>query len=233
MVTTTRVDFSKVIYTAVLICLAVIIAYPVYAKEATPSTTRKEKVQERIETRKEDIKQRAEAVKEKVETRVTAMKEKIATREATLKARLAAFKDKRKAEIAERVNTNLNKINQNQTDQMLKHLDRMSELLNKLEARVNSGSPDIKDATAAKQAISDSKAKIAAAIEAVKAQAGIDYTLTVTSESKVKAEAQAMREKLRTDLQTVKKQVIDAKQSVSNAIRVAKAQAKEATTSGQ
>ena len=30
--------------------------------------------------------------------------------------------DKRKAEIAQRVNTNLNRINQNQTTQMLKHL---------------------------------------------------------------------------------------------------------------
>lgn len=232
------VRFNVLRSIAILICIASIatLIKPILAKEASsPATTRREAVKEKIDTRKAAIQQKIETRKENVENKITAMKEKIATREAALKAKLAAFKDKRKAEIAERVNTNLNKINKNQTDQMLKHLERMSELLDKLETRVNSGSPDVKDQTVAKAAIADSKAKIAAATAVVEAQAQKDYTITITSESKVRADAQKMRDQLRTDLQAVKQQVIDAKQSVSNAIRTAKSGAmiKEGTASGQ
>lgn len=167
-----------------------------------------------------------------------ARKEGVASKAAALKTRFDAFKDKRKAQIAERVNTNLNRINQNQTDQMKKHLEKMSALLDKLEARVNSGSPDVKNPTLAKTAIADARAKIAAATTAVDSQSQKDYTITVTTESKIRADVQAMRDQLKNDLQAVRKQVIDAKQSVSNAVRVAKSgkvatpSAKEGTASG-
>lgn len=170
--------------------------------------------------------------KDATQTAVT-RKEKVASREAAMKTKLQAFKDKRKAEAAARINTKLNNINAKQTAGMLKHLGKMSALLDKLKARVNSGSPDIKDPAAAKAAIADSRAKIASATAAVKTQAANDYTITVTSESKIKADAQAQREKLHADLKAVRQQVIAAKQSVANAIRVAKGLRKEATQSGQ
>ena len=114
-------------------------------------------------------------------------------------------------------------------------LEKMSELLDKLEARVNSVGPDVKDPVVAKAAIADSRAKIAAATATVTAQSEKDYTLTITTESKVKADAQKMRDQLRADLQTTRQLVIDAKQSVANAIRNAKSSAgmKEGTASGQ
>lgn len=172
--------------TAILIfsCLLIFAAYPVLAKDATtPATLRKEKVMEKIETRKE----------------------KMASREAALKAKLEKFKDKKKAEVADRVNTNLNEINQKQTEQMLKHLDKMSALLTKLGS---SGS-----------SISDAKTAIASASAAARAQAEKDYTITITAESAVKKDAQKVRDALHTDLRNVRKQVIAAKQAVANAIR--------------
>lgn len=219
-----RLNILKTI--AVLVCLVafVLLLPPVFAQDATSSTTRKEKVQQRIDTKKE-----------KVETRVTAMREKMATREAALKTKLGAFRDKKKAEAAERVNTNLNRINQNQTEQMQKHLDKMSALLDKLEARVNQTTSDIKDPAAAKAAIGEARTTIATTSAAVSAQAEKDYTLQVTTESRVKAEAQAKRDQLHKDLQETRKLVIDAKQSVANAVRVAKSgkAMKEGTPSGQ
>lgn len=196
-----------------------------FAEVATaPGTTRINKNQERLDTRKVNIAQRVEV-----------MKEQVASRAANLKAKLNAFKDKKKAATAERVNVNLNRINQNQTDQMLKHLGQMSGILDKLETRVNSATPDIKNPAVAKTAIVASRTSIASATAAVKAQAAKDYTITVTSESTVKKDAEASRNKLRTDLLDVRKQVIAAKQSVSNAIRVAKSgQAeKEGSASGK
>lgn len=186
-----------------------------FAEDATSSTTRKEKVTQR----KEDI------------------REKAASREAALKAKLQTFKDKQKATIAEKVNTNLNKINQKMASEMLKHLTRMSEILVKLETRVNAKTPDIKDVSSAKEAIASASAAINSAKEAVGAQSEKDYTIIVTSEGKIRQDAQNMRKQLHTDLQALRKLVVDAKQEVSNAIRVAKSVKvevpKEGTTSGQ
>ena len=220
----------------ILFCAFLILSYPVWAEDATSSTTRKDKVQERIETRKENIKDRVETRKDVVAGRIDERKAAMASREAALKARLDAFKDKRKAQATERVSTNLNKINEKHTQMMLKFLTRASEILTKLENRVNQATPDIKDMTAAKDAIASAKAAIASATEAVNLQAAKDYTITVTSEGRVKDDAQASRKQLHEDLLVVRRQVIAAKQAVSNAIRVAKSgkvERGEATQSGQ
>lgn len=173
----------------------------------------------------------------KVKAGLVREREKIASREAALKAKLQAFRDQRKAQVAERVNETLNKINQNQTGQMLRFLDKVTSILDKLQARVDQNSPDIKDPATAKAAIADARTKIASAEAAVKEQAQNDYTISITSEGTVKKDAQAAREKLHTDLLSVRKLVIEAKQAVANAIRVTKSgssiQPKEATESGQ
>lgn len=168
-----------------------------------------------------------------VETQIENMREKIASREAVLRAKLEKFKDQRKATAAARISANLNQINQNQTTQMQKHLDTMSGILDKLEIKVNQATPDIKDPVAAKIAIASSRAVIASASAAVSAQAQNEYTIQATTETRIKADAQTMRDKLHKDILFIRKAVVDAKQSVSGAIRIAKAESKEATTSGQ
>lgn len=232
---TTTTALSKLSAIIILLSLLLIAAYPVIAQDATtPATTRKD----RIEERKERIEDRMEAKKERVEGKMEERKARIATREAALKAKLEKFRDKKKAEIADRVNTNLNRINQKQTEQMLKHLDRMTSILTKLEVRVNSAKPDVKDVVLAKEAVAGAKAAINSATEAVKAQAEKDYTISVSSEGTVRKDAQKAREQLHSDLKAVRVQVIDAKQAVANAIRVAKSgkvevPGKEGTPSGR
>lgn len=205
MVTATLLSRLSAVF--LLICMILISAYTVIAKESTPSTTAKERLQERTDAKKEKVEARKEAVAQKLESK----KEKMATREAALKAKLDKFRDKKKAETADKVNVNLNQINQKQTEQMLKHLDKMSALLSKLETQKGSS---VESSTA--------NAAIASASAAVKVQAAKDYTLTVTSESTVRKDAQKIRDALHTDLRNVRKLVIDAKQSVANAIRTAR-----------
>lgn len=201
MVTSTVLP--KISAILVLVCILLIAACPALAVDASAgAATRKDKIQERIDTRKENVAERMEA-----------KKEKMATREAALKTKLEKFKDKKKAEAADRINTNLNRINQNQTDQMLKYLDKMSAILTKLET-----------STGSQSAIADSRASIASATAAVKAQAAKDYTISVTSESTVKSDAQKARGQLHTDLKNVRQMVVDAKQSVAKAIKTAKSE---------
>lgn len=205
MVTATLLSRLSTVF--LLICMILISAYTVIAKEATTSTTARDKIQQRIDANKEKI----EAKKETAAQRITTIKEKMATREAALKAKLDKFRDQKKAETADKVNANLNQINQKQTEQMLKHLDKMSALLTKLETQKGSS---VESSTA--------NVSIASASAVVKAQAAKDYTLTVTSESTVRKDAQKIRDMLHADLRNVRKLVIDAKQAVANAIRTAR-----------
>lgn len=162
------------------------------------------------------------------------MHPRLASKAAALKLRLQTFKDTKKAEIAERVNTNLNNVNQNRTSQMQKHLETMSSILDRLEARVNKQTPDIKDPVSAKAAIAAARETIATTSAAVSEQALKDYTIQVTSETRIRIDAKTQRDKLHTDLLALRKKVIDAKQAVANAIKVAKSgPVQEGTTSGQ
>ncbi|MDD5415916.1 MAG: hypothetical protein PHE48_02830 [Candidatus Daviesbacteria bacterium] len=183
-----------------------------------------------VEPNKIQLTQRINAVN--IENRTAAMREKLASREAALKLKLQTFRDQKKATVAARISANLNQINQNQTTQMQKHLDTMTSILDKLEARVNKPTPDIKDPANAKAAIASARTAIASASALVAAQAQNDYTIQVTSENRIGIDAKIQRDKLHTDLLTLRKSVINAKQSVANAIRVAKS-GKEATTSGK
>lgn len=225
---TATICLRKILFTFLFSILLLFFASSTLAVDATPSsataTTRKELAQQKIDMKRASV------------------SEKIASKEAALKAKLEKFRNKEKAVIAERVSMNLNKINEKMTLEMSKFLERVSTLLSKLEARVNQGSPNIKDVKLAKEAIASASASIKTAEAAVSAQAEKDYTITVTSEAKVKTDANNMRKQLHTDLQTVRKLVIEAKQAVGNAIRVAKSGKKvsgvsdaveEATASGQ
>lgn len=200
----------------VLFSLILILAYPVWAQNSESDI----------------VKGKREVVAQKVDT----LKERKATREAALKVRLDTFRDQRKATAAARISENLNKINDKQTAQMLKHLDKMASILNRLEGRVNRSTPDIKDSALAGTAIADAEAAIASASSAVKAQAGKDYTVTVTSEGKLRIDIKKVRDMLHSDLKAVREAVIKAKQAVANAIRVAKSGKleipKEGTPSG-
>lgn len=206
MVTSTVLP--KISATIVFLIILLLSAYPVIALESTTSATRKEAVKEKVEARIEAVKEKVETRKEKVAERIETLKEKMASREAVLKAKIAKFKDKKKGEAVERINTNLNQINQKQTEDMMKHLDKMSQLLSKLESRAKTNS-----------SIEDAKTAISSASAAVKAQSEKDYSVTITSESTAKTDASKVRQQLHTDLLAIRKQVVAAKQAVATAIR--------------
>lgn len=166
--------------------------YPVFA-ESTSAATLREKAQARLETKKENI----------------------ASREADRKAKFTAFKDKKKAEAATRIDENLTKINQKRTSMMTQKLNSMEDILAKLNSFVATSKSDT---TAAKADISSAVNSVNNAKSAVSAQSVKTYTISSTTEGKVKDEAQALRKQLFTDLETVHQQVVSARKSVSTAI---------------
>ena len=198
-------------FVAGIVTLSVILTFLAVsssAQTATSSLTRKDLVQQRVEDRKE----------------------KMASREAALKAKLQSFRDKKKAEIVERIDQNLDKINKHKTEMMMTNLNRMSDLLTRIESNMNSQSEG-KDITKAKESIEKAKIAIANAKVAVTTQSEKDYTVTVTSESKVKTDAQTVRETLKNDLKLVHDLIVEARKALSEAISVTRSTLKG--TNGQ
>lgn len=228
MITALPAKFLRATIFFILFSLFLIFAYPVLAIEDATSTAN---------TKKEEARQKVEDKRGLAQGKVEDLRAKMASKEASLKARLETFKNKAKAQIAERVNTSLKKINEAISSAMKRYLEKMTAILNRLEDRVDSNSPDIKNADLAKEAIASASAAIASASAAVDTQALNDYTIEATSEATIKEDAKAMRRKLHDDLLAVRKLVIAAKQAVAGAIKVAKSGMlegpKEATESGE
>lgn len=172
----------------------------VYAQDSTKSAI----------SPKNNLQQKAQLSKARFEERQAALKEK-----------LKEFKDKRKANLAEKISNNLNRINEKRTSQMAKFLDNTERILNRLAERVDRANSAGKDTTTTKGAITQARDAIKVARNAVSAQKDKDYTITVNNETTIKTDAKATRDRLHTDLQVVRKLVIDAKQAVANAIKVA------------
>lgn len=215
------------------------ISFPAFAEDSTSSAINPLIKKPITNTKVKIAEDKLETRDQRVKDRINAMRERIASKAASLKLRLQEFKDQKKAEIAGRINDLLNRINEKQTTQMQKHLDTMTTILGKLQDRVNKGTPDIKDPSGAKTAIASASAAIASASASVVTQAQRDYTIVVTSEGKIGIDAKTQRDKLYTDLLSIRKIVNGAKQEVANAIRIAKSlpntvgKEKEGTRSGE
>lgn len=214
----------KYVALAFLICFAsaVLLIHPVLALDSTSSAVKQKNRLEKIERKMDKIETKIASKEAKLMDKMEDRAAKLASKEAALKLRLEKFKDKKKAEITQRLNINLNRINQNYTQVMKKHLDQMSNLLTKFE-RLNNKNP---------AALSSARTAIASASAAVRDQAAKDYTLQVSAESKVRTEVKSARDQLFQDLRAVRGQVLTAKQKVAEALGT-KLKPKEATNSGQ
>ncbi len=152
---------------------------------------------------------------ERAENAIVRMEDKMATRAAELRAKLQKFRDKNKAGRVENINTNLTAVNKKSTDQMQAHLDRISGIVAKVKTWIAEQESAGKDMASAKAELAAIEGDWSAASNAVAAQAENDYTIVVNTEATVKTDAQATRNKLRTDLKTVHDQVVDIRQGLA------------------
>lgn len=188
---------KKIFVTLLLAIATLVLSYPVLAVDATQTgVTKRESIQQRINEKRAEI----------------------ASKAAILREKLQNFRDKIKAATVQRISDTLNRINQNQTGQMQKHLDKMSGMITRLESRVAEASGAGQNIASASGAVNDAKEAIASASAAVTAQAGMDYTISVSSESAVRVDAKQQRDRLHNDLKSVRQLVINAKQAVAKTI---------------
>lgn len=168
----------------------------------------------------------------KVEDRLTSLKDRIASRTAELRKKLEKFKDKAKANRVEAINNNLNTVNEKRTNQMREALKKIANVLERIKAKTAEAGSAGKDVSAINAAITNLGKEWAEADAAVKAQAEKDYSITVNSESTVKADAMIARNSLHTDLQATHTQLVEARQALAKALSTALSSLKGGNTSG-
>ena len=143
----------------------------------------------------------------------------ISAEKAQFKAQLAVIKDANKKAIAERIDTKLGSINTVRTDRMASALDKMSEFLARLQARVASASSEGEDTTKATAALTSAQTAIDTARAAVVAQAAKTYTADVTDEATLRTQMGGSVTQLITDLKATYDVLNSAKKTLMAAVR--------------
>jgi hypothetical protein len=164
---------------------------------------------------------KVEEFKARLDKKQNELKDKIASREAQLKDKLSDFKDQKKAQTAENVSTRLNQINKNKVEQMTRNVNVFDAILTKVKTRTAAAKAAGKDVSTVEPVIAAADTLIADARSAITLQAGKDYTLTATDETKIRDEAKAKRELLATDLKTTYAKVKLAREGVRKSIQAA------------
>ena len=118
--------------------------------------------------------------------------------------KMQTVRDEQKRKIVERADAKIAEINKRRTDAMTRHLDKMGEILVKVKARGG-------DTTAAGAAVADART-------AVVAQAAKTYTITISTDDKLKFNVGEAMKALKTDLQAVHQKIVDARKATADVI---------------
>lgn len=139
------------------------------------------------------------------------------------KEKLADLKDERKKKIVEKLDTRFAAVNKKATDRLTETLTKLGEIVTKLQTKVAEEKSAGKDTTEAQTAITAAQTVISNAKTAVITQAGKTYTITISTEDKLRLDVGSTVSTMHADLRTVHKLVTEAKQAVVKAARLVNA----------
>lgn len=132
--------------------------------------------------------------------------------------KLGTIKDEKKKNIVTRIDQMIAQINTTRTTIMLRHLDQISAVLDKIQTRVTEVAASGKDVSAVTAAITKARTAIAASRTAVQAQAAKTYTINITTEANLGQAVSAIRLQFAKDIQATNKTVIAARRSVRDVL---------------
>lgn len=190
--------------------LLLLLALPIYAQDDDDIESDRPRIEKRQEIRQEVRENR----EERIETRQT--------KRAEFKERWAAIRDKNKQIVLERIDAQMNKVNENLTNMWQRLIDRMQELAGKLQTRIDALTADGKDTAAAQAALNEADAALTTAENAVAAQAEKDYVIEFADENGLRVGATTAKTALRADLKAVHDLVKAARQQLHEALVAAK-----------
>lgn len=136
------------------------------------------------------------------------------------KENMAKIKDQKKQQKLERIRTQMCTINQNRTNTMMGQLNRMLDIITKVENKMGVAKASGKDVSSVVTAIGVARTRIDEAKAAVSAQAEADCVINISgSSASLSAEVGRAVSGLEQTLKTVNEKVKSAKVAVSDSIR--------------
>lgn len=155
--------------------------------------------------------------RDRLEQERAGVRERVEAKRTEMKERLQGIKDERKKQIAERVYTNLNRLNSRVTDHFVDVLNHLEEVLGRINSRadkaethgVNVSAVDTQ-AAAASEAIAQARAKVAE-------QAGKLYEFQVHTDATLRSDIGKARQQLHEDLSAQRSAVFAARDAVRKA----------------
>jgi len=169
------------------------------------------------------IKNERDAAKKRIETAREEAKNAVETRRAELKNKISKLRDEKKKQIATRLDEQMARLNARWTDHFNNVLDRLSEIIGKIELRADKAQAMGKDVSAVRTAIQNAKTAIESARVAVEAQAKKTYIATFTSEDKLGVAFKTVREQLHKDLFGLRDGAMKStREAVKNALQALK-----------
>jgi DNA-binding FrmR family transcriptional regulator len=135
-----------------------------------------------------------------------------------LRTKLQAIKDENKQKVVEKLDERLSMMNENWTQHWNNVLERLNQILDKIEARAEKLGEQGKDTAAVTQQINYAQAAIDTAQSAVDAQAEKEYTFEITEETQVREEVKVTIAQFKADTRKVLDSIKSARENVRLAL---------------
>jgi chromosome segregation ATPase len=191
------------------------------ARLETETEDQEEERERLIEAKREALEKREAALEELRERKQAVLREMEQNRD-EFREKLAEIKDDRKQKVAENLADRFSSINDKWVTHWNSVLDRLSEILAKVDARADTLASEGKDVSAVKTAISAAETAISGAEEAINEQAGKIYEFEIDTEENLGQNVKAAIAEFHEDLRSVQTLIKDAREAVGGAIRALK-----------
>ena len=216
---------------AVVAVLGVVLAFPALAQTNAPArqnaATQIKIERENIKAKRTELntqlKEAQETAKERLKAAREETKKNIKTRQTEFKDKISKLRDEKKKQIAMRLDEQLARLNTQWTDHFDNVLNRLSEILSKVELRAEKAGVNGKDVSAVKTAIQNAKTAIETARTAVETQAKKTYIAAFESENELGAAFKSVKGQLQKDLFGLRDGAIkSSREAVNNALQALK-----------
>lgn len=135
------------------------------------------------------------------------------------KERVQLLRDSSKQQILLKIEESLNKANQKLSQVLLTRLDRLQQIANKLDSRLQAMQASGLDVSVQTEQLQTVKDQIMALQEKIKLQLEKSYTPTLNDEATIKAEVANLHQQLQTDLQILRDELISVRQNLTEIIK--------------
>jgi len=141
-------------------------------------------------------------------------KSEMAVKKAEFEEQLQTLKDETKKQIAEKISERLTTSNTNATNRMFEIIDKLNEIMLRIEAKVTDAKTNGIDTTVQEEGIQNAKSAIQGASDAITEQAAKEYIITVGDDTTLRNDVGTVVSQQKQDLRTTYELVRSARQAV-------------------